>query len=226
MACCDDCKSGVGGCASEMELDGLYGLSGLAGLMGELVAPGSIVRVGFAFEMANTDYGLNSEAQGFQNVAEALRQHLLEQGTFSAVQVSVNPPQYWGIQDGYITVQVTLTDGQSNPRNIGDAVQYKLSDHTLGVIVTKRDFERIDFVPPSEVGKPGVAQVTPQQATQTSPNQPQAPGACNWDTMSFGDYVSCQLGITSPIGGVSVGAFGALIAVGVGALVLVTVLKK
>lgn len=223
MGCCNDCESGLGNCGSG--LSGLYGLDGLHGLMGELVAAGSVVRVGFAFEMANTDYGLNSEAQGFQNVASALRQHLLELGVFSSVSVTVNPPQYFGLQDGYITVQATTADGQSDPRNVGDMAQYKLSDYTLGVIVTKRDSEVIDFVPPSAVGQPGVAQVT--RPPQTNTNQPPpSSGACNWQTQRWYDYAACQLGITSPIGGVTAGAVGGLLAVGVGALILVAVLKK
>lgn len=227
MGCCSSCESGLYGCESDLPgLSGLYGLDGLTGLMGELLAPGSRIRVGFNFTMANTDYGLAAEEQGFQNVRSALRQHLQELGIFSSVNVTVTPPQYLNIVDGYILVEGTVSDGQDNPRNIGDAAQYKLSsDYRLGIIITTRDPEMIDYVPPEAQGKPGVAQVT-QQPQQRDSSPPAQPGDCVWSQMSFGDYVACQLGIKSPLGGVTAGAAGALVGVGVITLLAVVLLKR
>lgn len=216
MSCCGGCQSG-GGC--ETVLDGLYGLSGLNGLMGQLLSAGSIARVGFAYNYDMSQAGVDAERQGASWLRSAILTQLQALGVFSSINVSIQPPAYQGFQDGYITVQVTLNDDQSSPANIGDMAQFAIQNYAPGIVIKRRDQVVIDYAAPGSV-----AQVTPQPTPQPLP--PGQQSRCVWETMSFGDYVACQLGITSPIGGVGVGAFGALIAVGVGALVLVTVLKR
>lgn len=64
-----------------------------------------------------------------------------------------------------------------------------------------------------------------QQRAQQS-NLPAAPGECVWSSMAFGEWVACQLGIKSAIGGVAAGATGAIIGVGLLAVVAVVALKR
>lgn len=76
------------------------------------------------------------------------------------------------------------------------------------------------------IGKWGSSDGAPPPGSTGSPNVPTAPGECQWSSMSFGDYVACQLGIKSAIGGVAAGATGALIGVGLVAVVGLVLLKK
>jgi hypothetical protein len=222
MSCCVGCQSGMGCCGSS-DLAGLYGLSGLNGLnglMGDLLAPGSQARVGFAFNYSLAWDADETAAMGAGSIQSAIYNQLASLGVFSSISVTVNPMPAF-LSDGYILVYATAKDGQSNPENIGDMVQYAIQQYVPRVLITRRDPVKIDYVPPEAQGKAGVAQ--PSQTQQLPQSQP---GQCNWDTQSFGDYVACQLGISSPIGGVGVGAVGALVAVGIGTLILVAVLKR
>lgn len=66
----------------------------------------------------------------------------------------------------------------------------------------------------------------PSPGSTGSPNVPTAPGDCVWSSMPFGEWVACELGIKSVIGGVTAGATGALIGVGLLALGAVILLKR
>ena len=44
--------------------------------------------------------------------------------------------------------------------------------------------------------------------------------------MSFGNYVACQLGIDSPIGGATVGAVGGIVGAALITLLAITFLKR
>jgi len=207
----------MGCCCDNQGLSGLYGLDGL---MGQLLEAGSIARVGFAYNYDWTSTGVEAEKQGAGWLRSVVITQLQALDVFGSINVSVQPPAYQGFQDGYITVQVALKDAQSNPTNIGDMAQFAIQNYAPGIVIKRRDQVVIDHAAPGSV-----AQVTPQQQQQ-SPLPTGQPSRCVWETMSFGDYVACQLGITSPIGGMGVGAFGALVAVGIGTLILVTVLKR
>jgi hypothetical protein len=74
--------------------------------------------------------------------------------------------------------------------------------------------------PPPMVGTPYPNTGQQQQQTQT----PLQPGKCAGK--DFGDWLACQLGITSPIGGVAAGTVGALIGVGAITLLGVVLLKR
>ncbi len=222
MSCCSGCESGYG---CESGLSGLYGLDGLSGLMGELLAPGSRLRVGFAYNYSRAYDGDETEAMGPGYIQSGLSNQLNALGVFSSVSVTVKMPEYFDLQDGYITTHLTTKDGQSDPENVAGMIQYAIQQYLPRILVTRYDGTTIDFVAPDVVGKPGVAQVTrPPQQQSTLPPSP--PGACNWSAMDFGDYIACQLGIKSPLGGVTAGAAGALVGVGVITLLAVVLLKR
>lgn len=199
--------------------------SGMNGLMGQLVKAGSRVRVGFEYSYDWTPEGIEAERQGPNWLRSAVVTQLQALGVFSSIDVAVQPPSYQNLVDGYITVQVALKDDQSEPANVGDAAQYAIQTYAPGIYIQRRDQVVIDYIPPAEVGKSGVAQVTPRQQTNQNVQQP-SQSQCNWDTQGFGDYIACQLGITSPFGGIAVGSVGALVGVGVLTLLAVVVLKR
>jgi hypothetical protein len=222
MSCCQGCQSGMGCCESS----GLSGLYGLNGLMGALLAPGSQVRVGFAYETNATQSQINQGLERPIYIQDMLRNSLLGAGIFDSVSVTVTPPPVSFLTDGYILVQGITRGQQSDPNNIGQIVQSFIAQALPAISVTRRDPVVIDAVPASAQGQSNIAQPNWQQYTPQAQQQQAQAGECNWDTQSFGDYVACQLGISSPIGGVGVGAVGALLAVGLGTLVLVAVLKR
>ena len=222
MSCCSGCESGYD-CGSG--LSGLYGLDGLSGLMGELLAAGSRIRVGFAYNYSRAYDGDETEAMGVGYIQSGLSNQLNALGVFSSVGVAVKMPEYFDLQDGYITVSLTTADGQDNTDNVAGMIQYAISTYLPRILITRYDGTTIDHVPLEAQGKPGVAQVTrpPQQQSILPPSPP---GACNWSAMDFGDYIACQLGIKSPLGGVATGAAGALVGVGVITLLAVVLLKR
>jgi hypothetical protein len=186
--------------------------------MGQLLKAGSVMRVGIAYNYEHSSLGVEAERQGPSWLRSALLTQLQSLGVFSAINIDVKPPAYLGFQDGYITIQVTLSDDQASPQDVAGMIQYAVTAYALGITVERME-TAIDYVAPGSV-----AQVTPQP--QTNANQPLPPGACRWETMSFGDYVACQLGITSPFSGMAVGTVGALVGVGVVTLLAVVLLKR
>lgn len=206
-------------CCCDTYESGLYGLNGLSGLMGQLLAEGSQVRVGFAYNFESTSAGVNADRQGPGWLRSAIVTQLQYLDIFSSINVDVKPPAYQNFQDGYITIQVTLKDAQGSPSHIGDTAQYAIQAYAPGIFITRRDDVVIDYAAPGSV-----AQRTPQQ--QQLPSPPGQASQCRWETMSFGDYVACQLGISSPIGGIGIGAMGALVGVGVITLLAVVLLKR
>lgn len=222
MSCCYDCQSGLSGCCGS----GLSGLYGLDNLMGALLAPGSQVRVGFAYETVATQSQINQGLERPVYIQDMLRNSLLEAGVFDSVSVTVSPPPVSFLTDGYILVQGVTRGQQGDPDNIGQIVQSFISQALPAIRTTRRDPVVIDAVPANAQGQSNIAQPNWQQYTPQAQQQQAQAGECNWGQQSFGDYVACQLGISSPIGGVGVGAVGALLAVGLGTLVLVAVLRR
>lgn len=209
---------------SDVWTDGLYGLSGLNGLMGALVASGSRVRAGFEYQ-SNASIAQHSEGQdSASQIQEVLAGAMLGSGVFSQAFVQVNEPAWMGLQHGYITASgVTYTD-VGDPYEISNLIAGLIQNYLPVLTVTRRDPVAIDYVSPEAARRPGVQQVYDPSRQQTQGQQQQ--GECKWDQLSFGDYIACQLGISSPIGGVGVGAVGALVAVGIGTLILVAVLRR
>lgn len=225
MSCCQGCQSGMSGCCNDYSLAGLYGLSGLNGLMGALLVSGSQVRVGFAYESVATQSQINQGLERPVYIQDMLRNSLLEAGIFDSVSVTVSPPPISFVTDGYILVQGTTRGQQGDPNNIGLIVQNFIAQALPAINVTRRDPVVIDAVPTSAIGRSDVAQVNAQQYAPQNQQQNQSQ-ECDWDKLSFGDYVACQLGITSPIGGIGAGAVSALVVVGVGTLLAVALLKR
>lgn len=223
MGCCNGCQSGMGCCGS-----GLSGLYGLDNLMGALLAAGSRVRAGFEYQSNASIAQHNAGEDSASQIQDVLAGAMLGSGVFSQAFVQVKEPGWLGYQHGYITASGTTYTDVNDPYEVSTLIAGLIQEYLPVLTVTRRDAVAVDYVPPSAANRPGVQQVydPSQQQTQNQSGQPPKPGECKWDDLSFGDYVACQLGITSPISGVGVGAVGALVAVGVGTLILVAVLRK
>jgi hypothetical protein len=213
----------MGGCGSS-GIDSLFAAGqqayrdGLRGLMGALIAAGSEVKIGF-------EYG--STASSAQSIAgeddpgwirQVITQALTGTGLFDVVNVVVTPPAYAGLQHGYILVQGRLRQDMGGVIDVESAIEQVVSSEYLPITLTRRDPLAVLSVPP---GRADIQQ--PFDTTQTQTGQP---GACNWDTQSIGDYIACQVGITSPIGGIGAGAIGGIAAAGFLALVAIVLLKR
>lgn len=221
MSCCVGCQSGMGCCSSG--LSGLYALDGLSGLMGALVASGSRVRAGFEYQSRASIAQHNAGEDSTATIQDVLSGAMLGSGIFRDAFVQVNEPAWGGLQNGYITAQGTTYTDVNDPYEISTLIAGLIASYLPVLTVTRRDPVYVDYVPPEAATRPGVQQIYNEGTIR--PGQQQQ-GECNWDQQSFGDYIACQLGITSPIGGVGVGAVGALLAVGLGTLVLVAVLRR
>jgi len=204
-------------CDNNYTLDGLYGLSGLNGLMGQLLKTGSVMRIGVAYNYDWTSSGVEAEKQGAGWLRSAILTQLQALGVFSSINIDVKPPQYQGFQDGYITVQVTISDDQSGPQNVSDMVQYAITAYAPGITISRIE-HAIDYVAPGSVAQP-----TPPPVQQL-PQPLGQPSRCSQYSMFTGDWVACQLGIT-PAAGMAAGALGTLVLFG-GILAAVVLLKR
>lgn len=222
MSCCEGCQSGMGCCESS----GLAGLFGLNGLMGALLAPGSQVRVGFAYETVATQSQINQGLERPVYIQDMLRNSLLEAGVFDSVSVTVSPPPVSFLTDGYILVQGITRSQQSSPDNIGQIAQSFIAQALPAISVTRRDPVVIDAIPANAQGQSNIAQPNWQQYTPQAQQQQAQAGECNWDRQSFGDYLACQIGITSPIGGIAAGTVGGLAGALILGLIAIAVIKR
>lgn len=220
MSCCSGCQSGSN-CES-FGLSGLYGLDGLAGLMGALVAAGSEVKVGFAYNVSATS---EQQFQGETTPAyiqKVLRGALLGSGLFSSVAVIINPEASI-IRDGYILIQGLLYTDQVMPEEVGNIAESLIREYLTAIHMTRRDAVWVLSRPANR--PEATAPFNPTQTGQQN-QLPGQPGECKWATMDFGDYLACQLGIKGTVGGMAAGAMGALVGVGVLTLLAVVVLKR
>lgn len=220
MSCCGSCQSS-GSCESH-DLAGLYGLSGLNGLMGAIVAAGSEVKVGFAYNISATSQEQFQGETTPAHIQEVLRGALLGSGLFSAVAVIVNPEAAI-YRDGYILIQGLLYADQVMPEEVGNIAESLIREYLPAIHMTRRDAVWVLSRP---ANRPDAT--APFNPTQTGQNNviPPPPGKCDLGKQDFGDWVSCMLGIDSPLGGVGVGAAGALVGVGVLTLLAVVILKR
>lgn len=217
MSCCGSCQqqSGLGALVQ------FYGLRGL----GAVLAAGSEVKVGFAYNLQTT----SEEAfQGYGEpsyIQEVLKGALLGSGAFQYVSVIVTPPAYAGLQDGYILIQGTTWTDRPYAEEIGDLSEELIRDYLPTVVMRRRDPVHVLSVPPTASGKAGVIQ--PYDPTKTAPQNPSGPKTeCKWSAMEFGEYVACLVGIKDATTGALAGATGAILGVAVITGVALVLLKR
>jgi|SRR5215475_5368721 len=202
MSCCAGCLKGYG-CSSNFPSFGLTGL-----MAGTTVAAGSHIQAGFHFNFAATS-AQNAEGwteTGF--IIDSITFQLYKYGLFSAVNVSVQPPAYLGLQGGYITVDGWITQDYPTVMDMQTAIKQGIQDSGVPISITGADTPNVQEVP---ANRPDAVQ---PYTTNPAANPNANPEECDWNSMSFGTYIACQLGIKSAVAGVEAGAVGAVVAVG------------
>jgi hypothetical protein len=188
--------------------------------MGALVAAGSEVKVGFAYNVSATSEQQFQGETAPAYIQEVLRGALLGSGLFSSVAVIVNPEASI-VRDGYILIQGLLYTDQAMPEEVGNIAEDLIREYLTAIQIQRRDPVWVLSRP---ANRPDAT--APFNPTQTGQQNQLPPGECDLGKQDFGDWVSCMLGIDSPLGGVGIGAAGALIGVGVLTLIAVVVLKR
>lgn len=210
---CYDCQSGLSGCCGS-GLSGLYGLDNLMGnLMGAIPQQLPAIGGGSPFQFGFNEGLLVPYQIALEEMAKTLEDRAL----------SYDTRVYWlaGYANRYITIEGYAVTTWQSGSDFGQAIYQALKDAGFDV-----DYASIQFRFEPMSGQSSGPQMvgTPYPTTQGGQQSPSPPGKCSGK--SPGDWVACQLGIESPLGGVAAGTVGALLAVGLGTLVLVAVLKR
>jgi hypothetical protein len=202
------------GCCDSHDLAGLYGLSGLNGLMGAIPQQLPAIGGGSPFQFGFNEGLLVPYQLDLEDMAKMLEDRALSYDT----RVS------WlaGYANRYITIEGYAVTTWQSGSDFGQAIYQALKDAGFDI-----DYASIQFRFEPMSGQPSGPQMvgTPYPNTgQPQIKPPQQPSKCAG--MSPGNWIACQLGIESPLGGMATGTVGALLAVGLGTLVLVAVLKR
>lgn len=166
MSCCCDVQSGLGG-------------------LGAMLAAGSKVRLGFAYDIANYSGVADPSANDNPSyISEVIHSALLASADwdFASLNVSVTPSAYLGLQDGYILIQGTINRDKGSPGDIEDEAYWVIRNNLPALDITRRDPIIIDYVPPAYANNPTVAQRnTP---ADTTPRGSLTSSGSSWGSVS------------------------------------------
>jgi hypothetical protein len=174
------------------------------------ISGGSPFQFGF-----NVGY-FNNELYRPEEIAGVLDDQALSYDTRSyAVSGYLNP---------YLTIEGNAVTSWPSASDFGQAIYAAVSSAGYPIDYSSIQFR---FQPSGPAGSPQWAG-SPYPNTTGIPGgnvpAPLPPGQCSYSQQSLADYLACQLGIKSAVGGVTAGATGALL-IG-GALVLVLLIAK
>jgi hypothetical protein len=129
-----------------------------------------------------------------------------------------------GWANPYLTVEGYAVTTWQSGSDFGQAIYNAISGAGYPVNYSSIQFRFEPYYPPGQPAAPPMVG-TPYTGQQQQQGQtPQQPGKCAG--MSPGNWIACQLGIESPLGGVAAGTVGALVGVGVLTLLAVVALKR
>ncbi|MBO0719210.1 MAG: hypothetical protein J2P41_00175 [Blastocatellia bacterium] len=112
-----------------------------------------------------------------------------------------------------------ITDTLKNCVNAIDFVSAVSSVDTLMIDTIPQEFAGNPNYQQPSTGPGSLYQMQQQQAASGSPGNP--PSTCDWNSMSIGQYLACQLGFSDPIKSATAG-----VAIGVAAVVGILLLAK
>jgi len=124
----------------------------------------------------------------------------------------INP--YLRIQGFSIKYYDSATDLANDILSTLAANDSDLSAANIGASV---NFQAQPYYPPNYQAPPGLVGNQPPPPGQTQQNQPGQPAQCDWNSMSFGQYLACELGFSS---GITAGATGAIALIAIVGVVL------
>jgi len=179
--------------------------------IGDYVLAGSVIAWGghIVQQQDGASVGWSQDLEG--RIKNALWNH----GGFS----NVNAGQIGGWLNPYISIRVTTRSDFAHLSDVFDTIQGAIWQS--GYAPQSTDF--VVEYSPAQSNQPGIATAgtggtvnTPSPSSGGSwwpfggsSNQQSAPSECDWASMSWGNYLACQLGI-KPTEAVIVGAIGAL----------------
>jgi len=210
MSCCNECEQSGGNCNQGL---GMLGQQGTV-TIGDYVLAGSVIAWGGHIVQVQdgASVGWTQDLEG--RIKNALWAH----GGFS----NVNAGQIGGWLNPYISIRVTTRSDFAHLADVFDTIQGAIWQ--AGYAPQSTDF--VVEYSPAQPNQTGIATAgtggTVNAPTSNnggswwpfggSNNQQPASAECDWASMSWGNYLACQLGI-KPTEAVIVGAVGALVGV-------------
>jgi len=212
MSCCNECEQSGGNCNQGL---GLLGQQGTV-TTGDYVLAGSKIAWGghIVQQQDNAAVGWTQELEG--RIKNALWAH----GGFS----NVNAGQLGGWLNPYISIRVTTGVDFAHLSDVFDTIEGAIWQSGYAP-------ESTDFVveySPAQPNQSGIATAGTGGTVNASNSSGggswwpfggggsggsiSSPSECDWASMSWGNYLACQLGI-KPTEAVIVGAVGALVGV-------------
>lgn len=183
----------------------------MGNLMGALMLPdGATFRI-----------GMNITPDRVPDVPADVEGCLYNTGAFWEVSASIPNADDWFSVHPYLVIQGRTATAFADSNDLKNLIVGQLqAGCALSVIsVNAVDNLVIDSIPQEYVGQAGAQQpnyndsnVTPQNNNSGNPNQS---AKCDWNKLSFGDYIACETGFTKTTGMIAVVA---LLLVGVVAL--------
>jgi hypothetical protein len=201
MSCCQECQSGMGCC------------NGMDGLMGAI--PQQLPAIGggapFAFGF-NTGY-FRGELYAPEEIAKVLDDAALSYDTRSYYVA--------GWANPYLAVEGYAVTTWQSGSDFGQEIYNAISGAGYPI-----DYSSIQFRFEPMSGQSSGPQMVGTPYPNTGGTTPASPGKCNWNQMSVGDYLACQMGITSPIGGIAAGTVGGVVGALILGLVVIAFVKR
>lgn len=167
--------------------------NGLAGLLGATLPAYSQIRAGFNLGYWVSSYSVETARQNVEDC-------LWGSGILYDLNVTIQPS---GIGN-YMIISGVTNYPFANKDDVSGAIQDALLACDTGISIVSRDAVAVDAIPAEFANNPNVQQ--PITYYQGNPN---AKGKCDWNALSFSDYLACELGITTSQA-VAVGVVGAL----------------
>jgi len=206
MSCCRACDSGMG-CTS-----------GLGHLMGAIQQQLPPANAGAPFTFDFNEPLVRAVFNSPEDIA----------GWLEAAGVSYNTTSYKlaGILHPYVRVQGNANAYWDSGSDLGFEIYNTIIANGYDVDPASINFSVEPYypakykAPPAPVGSPApTATISPNTSTASSSSQ------CDLQTMGFGNWAACELGI-SPIAGAAFGGVGALVGVGMLALIVLVAFKR
>jgi hypothetical protein len=186
MSCCQGCQSGMD-CDS-----GMYGLMGAIQQQLPAIGGGSPFAFGF-----NTGY-FRGELYAPEEIAKVLDDAALSYDTRSYYLA--------GWANPYLTVEGYAVTTWQSGSDFGQEIYNAIAGAGYPI-----DYSSIQFRFEPMSGQPSGPPMVGTPYPNAGGGAPASPSQCDWHKLSFGDYLACQIGITSPIGGVAAGTVGGVV---------------
>jgi hypothetical protein len=189
-------------------------------MLGGTLLAGSWITAGFKLSGDTPNYSV-------QDITDTVEGCLYQSGSFNTVIAYLQPEGIFN--DAYLTVDAEPYHDFADIQDVGGFIQQVLGYCFPQLVIKQRDSVIVNFSPVSSgnnvSGNPVITQPGSKcpvgfydngwfsvNCVPLPVNQPNAPGQCDWNKLSFADYAACQLGV-KPSQAVIAGVVVALVGV-------------